>query len=498
VTKAGQTKTALDPDDWTQLRAQAHQMLDDMLDYVANIRERPVWVPMPETVRQNFRAEIPRHPVPLDAVHREFMDYVLPYAGGNVHPGFMGWVQGGGTAIGMIAEMLAGGLNANLGGRDHAPIEVERQIVAWVRQLFGFPPEASGLFLTGTSMANLLAVLVARTVKLGKAARRDGIGQTGGQLRAYASAAAHGCIAQAMDLAGFGSDALRIVPVDALSRMNVAALRGMIAQDRAAGLQPFLIVGSAGTVDVGAVDDLKAIAELCREQNLWFHIDGAYGALGMLSPLVAPRLDGIGQADSIAFDFHKWGQVPYDAGFLLVRDGRQHYESFASPAAYLRRETSGLAAGSPWPCDFGPDLSRGFRALKTWFTLKVHGSDAIGAVITRSCELAHYLESRVRAEAALELLAGAQLNIVCFRYRAPDSDRVNSEIVASLHESGISAPSMTTINGKLAIRAALFNHRSLKEDVDVLIDATLRLGQARAVSANGERGTITRLSYFRS
>jgi aromatic-L-amino-acid decarboxylase len=465
---------SLDPQDWTQLRAQAHRMLDDMLDYLANIRERPVWVPMPQEARDHFRAGIPRAPAPLEDVHREFMDYVLPYAGGNVHPGFMGWVQGGGTATGMLAEMLAGGLNANLGGRDHAPIEVERQMVAWVRELFGFPKSASGLFVTGTSMANLLAVLVARTARLGKAARRDGIGQAGQKLRAYASISAHGCVAQAMDLAGFGSDALRLVPIDAASRLDVAALRAMIARDRAAELEPFLVIGSAGTVDVGAIDDLPAIAETCREEGLWFHIDGAYGALGMLSPDIAPRLDGIGAADSIAFDFHKWGQVPYDAGFLLVRDGRQHYETFASPAAYLRRETRGMAAGSPWPCDFGPDLSRGFRALKTWLTLKVHGADAIGAVISRSCELARSLERRIRAEPALELLAPAQLNIVCFRYRA--GDRVNADIVAALQERGIAAPSTTILGGKLAIRAALFNHRTQNSDLEALVDAVLRLG----------------------
>jgi aromatic-L-amino-acid decarboxylase len=465
---------SLDPQDWTDLRSQAHRMLDDMLDYIAHIRERPVWQPIPASVRENFRSDLPRAATPLAAVHREFMDFVLPYAGGNVHPGFMGWVQGGGTAEGMLAEMLAGGLNANLGGRDQAPIEVERQIVAWARQLFGFPADASGLFVTGTSMANLLAVLVARTARLGTAARRQGIGAN--RLRAYTSASAHGCVVQAMDLAGFGSDALRLVPVDASSRMDINALRAMIQKDRDDGLEPFLVTASAGTVDVGAIDDLKAIAALCRKEKLWFHIDGAYGALGMLSPEIAPRLDGIAEADSIAFDFHKWGQVPYDAGFFLVRDGRQHYETFASPAAYLRRETRGLAAGSPWPCDFGPDLSRGFRALKTWFTLKVHGADAIGATIAKSCALARYLEQRVQGEPKLELLAPAQLNIVCFRYRSEDSDRVNAAIVADLQESGIAAPSTTTIDGRLAIRAALFNHRTQPADVDAMVDAVLRFG----------------------
>src|SRR5471030_431042 len=176
-------RPSLDPEDWTALRAQAHRMLDDMLDYVADIRERPVWTPMPQAVRDHFRADIGDEPTPLEEVHREFMDTVLPYAGGNVHPGFMGWVQGGGTVTGMLAEMLAGGLNANLGGRDHAPIEVERQVLRWVRQIFGFPDTASGLFLTGSSMANFMGVLVARHA----AVRQPEPKSTTGGLVAYAS-----------------------------------------------------------------------------------------------------------------------------------------------------------------------------------------------------------------------------------------------------------------------------------------------------------------------
>ena len=465
----------LDPENWDAVKDQAHRMLDDMLDYIAQIRTRPVWTPLPGNIRGHFHADLPRAPMALDSVHQEFLDFILPYSGGNVHPGFMGWVQGGGTVTGMLAEMLAGGLNPNVGGRNQAPVEVERQIVEWTRQLFGFPHSASGLFVTGTSLANLLAVLVARTSRLGNDSRRTGIGGEGARLRAYASRGAHGCVAQAVDLAGLGSDALRLIEVDGDFRMDMTALRAAIAEDRKAGLEPFLIVASAGTVDVGAIDDLPAIADLCREENLWFHIDGAYGALGMLSPVIAPLFKGLERADSIAFDFHKWGQVPYDAGFLIVRDGEQHYETFASPTAYLRRESRGLAANSPWPCDFGPDLSRGFRALKTWFTIKVHGADALGASIARSCSLAKLLEARIKAEPKLELLAPVALNIVCFRYRGGDT----AAIVADLQESGIAAPSTTTVNGQLAIRAALFNHRTQPQDIEALIDAVLRFGDAR-------------------
>lgn len=468
----------LDPENWAELRAQAHVMLDDALDYIRTVRDRPVWQPIPESVRAQFQAPLPQAPQPLAEVYADYVESVLPYAAGNVHPGFMGWVHGGGTVEGMLAEMLAGALNANLGGRDHMPVEVERQITRWAAQMFSFPAEASGVFVTGTSMANLLAVLIARTSRLGTEVRRDGMaGAT--TLRAYASTGAHGCIARAMDFSGLGTGALRLVPADAGFRLDVPALRRIVARDRAAGLQPFLVVGTAGTVDAGAIDDLSALSQFCREEGLWFHIDGAYGALGILSPRIAPRLAGIEKADSIAFDFHKWGQVPYDAGFLLVRDGRAHRDTFAAPAAYLRRETRGLAAGNPWPCDFGPDLSRGFRALKVWFTLRTHGTAKIGAIIDQSCDMAAELERRIRADARLEVLAPASLNIVCFRYRCADADRVNAEIVADLHESGIAAPSTTTIDGKLAIRAALFNHRTGMADIERMLGAVLYFGSQR-------------------
>ena len=480
-----QSSETLDPQNWDEIRAQGHRMLDDMFDYAENIRERPVWSPIPDEARARFRASLPQAPTGLDQVYREFADFVVPYATGNVHPGFMGWVHGGGTAVGMLAEMLAAGLNANLGGRDHMPIEVERQIVEWMRSMFGLPEGASGIFVTGTSTANLMAVLVARTAALGSEVRQHGIGGQGALLAAYTSKAAHGCITKAMDIAGFGSDALRNIAVDQNHRIDVAALRRQISADREAGLKPFLVVGSAGTVDIGAIDDLAALSDLCREEKLWFHVDGAYGALGILSPSLAPRLAGIENADSIALDFHKWGQVPYDAGFLLVRDGRQHRDAFAAPAAYLRRETRGLAAGSSWPCDFGPDLSRGFRALKTWFTLKTFGTEKLGAVIARTCALAGYLEARILAEPRLELMAPVQLNIVCFRYRATESCKVNRDLVADIHESGIAAPSTTVLDGRLAIRAAIVNHRTDVCDIDALIAAVLEFGAQRAGSEAG-------------
>jgi glutamate/tyrosine decarboxylase-like PLP-dependent enzyme len=311
----------------------------------------------------------------------------------------------------------------------------------------------------------------------------QGVAASNQRLIAYASTTVHSCVSKAMDITGLGSDALHLIPTDSHHRIDIAALEAAIRSDREAGLKPFMVVGTAGTVDTGSIDDLAGIAELCHRENLWFHVDGAFGALAMMAPELAPKLKGIERADSVAFDFHKWGQAPFDAGFILVRDGEAHKNAFATPATYLQRTERGLAAGSPWFCDFGPDLSRGFRALKVWFTIKVLGTDALGASIAHCCQLASYLEERIAKTPELELLAPVELNLVCFRYRAKelneaDSDRLNQEIVFALQESGIVAPSTTIIEGRLAIRAAIVNHRTGQSEIDALIENTLLLGHS--------------------
>ncbi len=468
---------SLDPSDWDALREQSHKMLDDMLNYVAQIRDRPVWQPAPESTESIFKRPLPVKSTSLSEAHDTFLQHILPYAVGNAHPGFMGWVHGGGSTVGMLAEMLAAGLNANLGGRDHIPIAVEQQVVSWMRQLFQFPATASGLFVTGSSIANFIGILVARTAKIGTDVRAVGLAGLPHKLTVYTSVGAHGCIAQALELAGIGSNQLRKIGVNDRHQMNLNDLQNAIATDRAAGAIPFCVVGTSGTVDVGAIDDLAGMATIAKREQVWFHVDGACGALGMLSPQIADKLQGIDQADSIALDFHKWGQVPYDAGFILIRDSQIHYDTFASPAAYLRRETSGMAAGSPWPCDFGPDLSRSFKALKVWFTLQVYGADRLGEMMVQTCELASYLARRIAESPELELLAPVSLNIVAFRYRSQAADRVNAEIVIAMQESGIAAPSSTVVNGHFAIRAAIFNHRTTQQEIDKLVDATLKFGR---------------------
>jgi aromatic-L-amino-acid/L-tryptophan decarboxylase len=475
--------TSLDPEDWSELRALGHRMLDDTIDYLAGVRERPVWQPLPADKRRELRSPLSDAPCSPAEAYADFRRLVQPYATGNVHPRFMGWVHGGGNPVGTLAELLAGGLNANLGGRDHAPIEVERQVIRWAATTLGFPPDASGLLLTGSSLANFIAVLVARTAALGGAVRRTGL--NGARLTAYTSEAAHSCIPRALNLAGLGTDALRVVPCDAAGRMDLGALGAAVGQDRKGGATPFLVVGTAGTVETGAVDDLAGLARFCHAEGLWFYVDGAFGAMAALAPSLRPLLAGIERADSVAFDFHKWAQVPYDAGCILVRDPVRHMETFVQPASYLRREERGLAGGHPWPCDFGPDLSRGFRALKVWMTLKVYGGERLGRVVAETCNLAQALARRVDAEPALERLAPVTLNIVCFRFIAAegDLDRLNAEIAADLQESGVGAPSTTTVGSKLAIRAAIVNHRTRREDLEALVDAVLAAGRSRNAPA---------------
>jgi glutamate/tyrosine decarboxylase-like PLP-dependent enzyme len=313
--------------------------------------------------------------------------------------------------------------------------------------------------------------------------QRLGVGALPRPLAAYASSEAHGAIAKAFDLLGLGTQALRLVPVDQDFRIDVRALGQMIAADRAAGAKPALVIASAGTVNTGAIDDLDAIAALCSAQGVWLHVDAAFGGLALLVPEYRARLDALRRADSIAFDFHKWLQVPYDAGCVLVQDAQAHRRSFSARREYLA-EGRALAGGDPWYCEFGPELSRGFRALKVWFTIKAHGSERLGAVIAGNCAQARHLGGLVQAADELELLAPVGLNIVCFGYRAAGldtaaADRLNADIVADLQTTGIAAPSTTRIAGRTAIRVCITNHRTQTADLDLIAREVVRLGRAQ-------------------
>ncbi len=475
----------LDPRDWEAFRAAAHQALDDAVDFLRDVRERPAWREMPESAKERLREALPRAPSEFSDVYRTFVETILPYTGGNIHPRFFGWVQGTGTPSGAIAEMLAATMNANVGGRNHGAVYVERQVIDWSRELFGFPREATGVLTTGASEANLVGVLVARTRALGGEVRERGLDPQRARVTGYASAATHGCVRRAFEIAGIGSEALRILPTDGRQRIDIAALQERIASDRAAGARPFLIVANAGTVDVGAIDPLDELATIARREGCHLHVDGAFGALAMLSSTLRERLKGIERADSIAFDFHKWAHAPYDVGCVLVRDGEAHRATFASEGPYLTRMTRGLASATPWFTDYVPELSRSFRALKVWFTLKEHGADRIAAAIERNVEQARRLGEAIDADERLELLAPVGLNVVCFRYRPQGVgeaalDAFNDELVVRVQESGIAVVSSTSIGGRRALRACFVNHRTTEDDLRVLLDGIRDLGERLA------------------
>ncbi len=481
------TPSAFDPEDWAAFRALGRRMVDDLVDQLQGLADGPVWRPMPDSVRAGFRTPALTSPVAVETVYADYLETVVPYAGGNRHPGFMGWVQGGGAPVGALAEMLAAGLNMNCGGRDHVGIALEEQVGLWVRNWFGFPSSAKGLFVTGASMANFVACLAARTRALGPEVRAQGLGNA--RLTAYAAEGAHACVVRAMEMAGLGREALRRVPLNADFQMDVRALAARIDADLEAGFRPFLITATAGSVDVGAFDDLSALADVAARHGIWLHVDGAYGALGVHSARVRPKLAGLDRVQSVAFDFHKWGQVPYDAGFVMVADGAGLTDVFASPAAYLSREPEGLAAGDFWPTDYGPDLSRGCRALKTWFVLRTCGVEAIGAAIDNGLDLAAALRRRIAEAPDLEQLGPSDLNIVCFRWipgrescgaADPSLDRLNRETARRLQLKGRVAPSLTQIDGKVALRAALFNPRATLSDINALVDGVRFEGAALA------------------
>ncbi len=474
----------LDPADWDAFKELAHRVLDDAIDHLRTVRERPVWQPVPDAVRTALSEPLPVEGAGAAATAAAALGTILPYPTGNTHPRFFGWVHGSGTAGGLLAEIIAAAMNANLGGRDHGAIHVERQVIEWCRELFAFPEGASGLLVSGTSMATLIALAVARNHLAGCDLRAEGMPTVPSRLVGYASSEAHGSVARAFELLGLGRNALRRIPVGADYRIDVAELERAVAADWRLGFRPFCVIGSAGTVNTGAIDDLAALAHIAAQHDLWLHVDGAFGALAILSPAHRALLEGIERADLLAFDFHKWLHVQYDAGCVLVRRGELHRAAFTLQAGYLERAQRGLAGGEPWPCDLGPELSRGFRALKVWFTLKEHGTRRLGAAIADNCRQAVHLATRVLEQPQLQLMAPVALNIVCFRLRAPGldpqaADRLNGEVVADLQESGIAAPSTVRLPGGLAIRVNLTNHRTTDADLDLLLEAAIACGERR-------------------
>ncbi len=485
MTDSPDSPAPLDPSDWEAYRALAHRMLDESLDHLRGVRTRPTWTPTPDAVRAEIKNEsLPRQGMGDTAAYDDFVRLVRPYPNGNIGPRFWGWVMGTGTPQAAMADFLSSVINPQMGGLDHAPVYVEQQVIRWYCELMGFPASAGGILISGGTMANVLGLAVARRQRAGWDVRVKGA-YGGPPLRVYASQEVHSWLKKTCDFLGLGEEAFRKVPVHDDYTVNVAAMEQMIHEDRAAGLQPFCVIGTAGTVQTGASDDFNALADLAAREKLWFHVDGAFGAMAKLAqiPEAQAAVSGMDRADSVAFDLHKWGYLPFDVAMLITREDKHLTETFANQAPYLTSMPGGLnASGSVYFNDRGIELTRGFRALKVWMTMRAQGTDLLGAHIARNIKQAQYLAGIVAKEPQLELLAPVPLNLVNFRYKAAglDTDALNAlnrNILVRLQEDGIAVPSGTVIRGQFAIRVAITNHRSEQSDFDALVAGVLDLGR---------------------
>jgi glutamate/tyrosine decarboxylase-like PLP-dependent enzyme len=474
------TDTSLDPTDWDAFRESSHRILDEMITFLQQVNQKKIWEPVPESTKEALKQPVPLDSQERDQIYEEFKEHILPYTIGNIHPRFWGWVIGTGTPIGIIAEMLAATMNTNHGGFDQSSVYVELQVLQWFKTLFGYPEESTGLLVSGGSMANLIGLTVARYAKVDEV-RTRGLFDIGQQFIVYGSTEMHSSLDKAMELLGLGRNALRKILVNDQYEIDLNALEEQISKDRAEGFVPICIIGNAGTVNTGATDDLHALATLCEKENLWFHVDGAFGAITKLTPNYQHLANGMERADSIAFDLHKWMYIQYEAGAILIKNPETHYKTFALTVDYLAHGDRGVMGSSTWFNDLGVQLSRGFKALKVWMSIKEHGMTKYGKVVEQNILQAQYLTKLVESEEQLELLAPTSMNIVCFRYVGENKDtgtlnHLNQEIIYTLHENAVAIPSYTMINGNYAIRVAITNHRSRKSDFDELVRAVIFFG----------------------
>ncbi|MGC1260680.1 MAG: pyridoxal-dependent decarboxylase [Jannaschia helgolandensis] len=451
----------LDPTDWLAFEADLHRIASACVARLRAARELP-WQAPPEDMAA--RVAITGRGMPTTDLFDRIATDIMPHATGNTHPRFWGWVHGTGTATGVAAEMVAATMNANMGGRDQGGAEVERAVIKWLHDIAGWQ-DGSGLMTSGTSQATILALSCAR-MRAFPSVRADGLAALP-EMRVYIAAGGHSCVKKALEVMGHGAAAIVQVPAP-MGRMDVDALRAAIAADRTAGRHPLAVVGTVGSVNLGTYDDLNALADVARDEQMWLHCDAAFGFWTRLAD--APWRDlskGIERADSVAMDFHKWMAVPYSAGAVLIRDETLHLATFRERPEYLAAGTDGLAGGDWWATDYGLELSRSFSALKVWATVEGLGMDALGAQITDNCRQAAHMGDLAQASDVLELAAPVVSNLCVIRPLQGEA----SALAAQLQLSGEAVFSTTIVDGTSCLRAAIVNHRTTTADVEAAVRA---------------------------
>jgi aromatic-L-amino-acid decarboxylase len=405
----------------------------------------------------------------------------------NGHPRFWGYITSSPAPIGALGDLLAAVVNPNVGAYALSPVatEVERQTVKWISEMVRYDPRCGGLLVSGGNMANLVAFVTARTAKAPWKIQKEGAaGGRGRRLMVYASKETHVWVVKAADLFGLGTDSIHWIPVDSKLRMRTDALRRAIRRDLKRGRLPFLVVGTAGTVQTGAVDPLPELAVICKEFDLWFHVDGAYGAFAAMLPDAPKELRGMAAADSVALDPHKWLYAPLEAGCVLVKDEKLLRDTFSHHPAYYR--FGGAAEDQPLNFyEYGMQNSRGFRALKVWLALKQVGLEGYRKMVTDDIELSRVMHAAVKAHDELEALT-QNLSIATFRYHPKDLkqgkktdeylNRLNSELLERLQRQGDVFPSNAMVGGKFALRCCIVNFRTSRADVEALPEIVARLG----------------------
>jgi glutamate/tyrosine decarboxylase-like PLP-dependent enzyme len=460
-------------------------------EYFGSIKELPVFPDTSaEKVSEALNAPLPLEGQPLEKLIADCRT-MIDASRHNGHPRFFGYVASPSTPAGAYADLLASAINQNVTSWRSAPAAtaIERQVIGWLGQCIGYGEEAQGLLTSGGSMANLNALLIAHRTKSVEDVSSRGLWNAGAPMTVYTSDQAHSSIAKAADILGLGRDHVRLIKTDADFRLDMRNMRERIEADAKAGLRPFCIVGNAGTVTTGAIDPLAEISAIAAERDLWFHVDGAYGAPGMLDQKKRPLFAGMERADSVSLDAHKWLYAPVDCGCLLLRDAARARAAFnAGEVNYIKvHEKTEDESFAFW--DYGVELSRRFRALKVWMMLRYYGVTRVADAISDDNAMARYLAAQVNEAEDFELLAPVTLSICCFRYvpqgwrerfRVADEeeratlrnqlDDLNTRIMHTMQRGGRAYLSNATLNGSFALRACITNFRTTRADIRETLD----------------------------